>query len=654
MKLKLLLVEDNPDDALLVQRELQRGGFEVLCTQVDNKHAMRSAIDGESWDCVVSDYNLPHFSGLDALQTLKESGLDIPFLLVSGEIDEETAVAIMRSGAHDFVMKNKLGRLAPAIRRELDQAADRRARKQREREHQAIVELARALRKAKNKTQIQTVILDTAIEILDAIGAALVIRDPISRDLVIEEANGAWKNLHRGNIPEGEGLSGTVFASGEPYVSNDAQHEMSRIARPEILSATEALAGVPLIVDETVFGVLWIGRAKTFGGADVRVLTSMAEMSASAIHRVTLHEETRLRLRRLHSLRSIDLAITSGDAQMAFDVVLEQVIDQLGFDAACIFTFDRELRILMESARLGFDEHDPQFDVKICEGLAGEAARDEKFLVVEDIGILGNLSDRDQTLFAAGFSGFCAVPLLAKGELRGLLEVRSRSVLVADAECSGFLEAVAWQTATALDNVWLVDKLKRSNIELTEAYEAILEGWARALELRDQETEGHCRRVTKLTVQLGEALCLSDDDLLHIRRGALLHDVGKMGIPDSILLKPGPLDEDEWATMRLHPEYAKQMLLPLSYLRPAISIPYSHHEKWDGSGYPQGLKGEAIPIGARMFAIIDVWDALNSDRPYRKAWSKDRIIDHMREGSGTHFDPKVLEVFLDVVTRNSQ
>ena len=142
--------------------------------------------------------------------------------------------------------------------------------------------------------------------------------------------------------------------------------------------------------------------------------------------------------------------------------------------------------------------------------------------------------------------------------------------------------------------------------------------------------------------------------ILHIRRGALLHDVGKMGIPDSILLKPGPLDEDEWATMRLHPEYAKQMLSPLSYLRPAISIPYSHHERWDGTGYPQGLKGEAIPIGARMFAVIDVWDALNSDRPYRKAWPKDRIIDHMRERSGTHFDPKVLEVFLELVTRNSE
>jgi HD-GYP domain-containing protein (c-di-GMP phosphodiesterase class II) len=209
-----------------------------------------------------------------------------------------------------------------------------------------------------------------------------------------------------------------------------------------------------------------------------------------------------------------------------------------------------------------------------------------------------------------------------------------------------FLKTLAGQTAIAIDNAELFNNLQQSNTELVQAYDATIEGWAKALELRDMETEGHSRRVVTLTLDLSRKMGISRDLLTHIRRGALLHDIGKMGIPDAILQKPGKLTDEEWVIMRRHPMLAFDWLSSIDYLRPALDIPYYHHEKWDGSGYPRGLKGEEIPLAARIFAIIDVYDALSSDRPYRKAWPEEKIIDYLKEESGKHFDPKVVETFL--------
>ena len=186
--------------------------------------------------------------------------------------------------------------------------------------------------------------------------------------------------------------------------------------------------------------------------------------------------------------------------------------------------------------------------------------------------------------------------------------------------------------------------------ELTQAYDATVEGWAYALELRDMETKCHTQRVTTLTLQLARALKVAASEIVHIRRGALLHDIGKMGIPDSILHKPDRLSEAEWEEMRRHPIYAYEMLASIPFLKPALEIPYCHHEKWDGTGYPRGLKGEEIPLAARLFAVVDVWDALCSNRPYRRAWSKAKVRQHIRSLSGTHFDPQVVEVFLNLPT----
>lgn len=191
------------------------------------------------------------------------------------------------------------------------------------------------------------------------------------------------------------------------------------------------------------------------------------------------------------------------------------------------------------------------------------------------------------------------------------------------------------------------------NQEIVQAYDATIEGWSRALDLRDHETEGHSRRVTDMTLRLAQRVGLSSSELVHIKRGALLHDIGKMGVPDSILLKPGPLDTTEWEIMRRHPVLAKEMLDPAEFLRPALDIPYCHHEKWDGTGYPQGLSGEEIPLAARLFALVDVWDALSSDRPYRAAWPLERVKDHLHRLAGTHFDPDLVSVFLSLLTEGS-
>ncbi|HEY9528280.1 MAG TPA: HD domain-containing phosphohydrolase [Anaerolineales bacterium] len=195
-------------------------------------------------------------------------------------------------------------------------------------------------------------------------------------------------------------------------------------------------------------------------------------------------------------------------------------------------------------------------------------------------------------------------------------------------------------------------KLREANAQLLNAYEATIEGLSHALDLRDRETEGHSRRVTEVTVKLAQALNFSEEEILHMRRGALLHDIGKIGIPDSILHKPDSLTEEEWTNMRKHPQFAYDMLSPIEYLRPALVIPYSHHEKWDGTGYPRGLKGEEIPMSARLFAIADVWDAVTSDRPYRAAWTEEQATAYIREQAGKHFDPQVVDLFFKVVEEN--
>jgi PAS domain S-box-containing protein len=194
-----------------------------------------------------------------------------------------------------------------------------------------------------------------------------------------------------------------------------------------------------------------------------------------------------------------------------------------------------------------------------------------------------------------------------------------------------------------------ITQIKQAQLELSAAYEATLVGWSKVLDLGDHETEGHSTRVADLTLELASRMGIDESAQLHIRRGALLHDIGKLGVPDKILQKNGSLTEEEWVIMRRHPAAAYDMLVPIAYLSPALEIPFSHHEKWDGSGYPLGLQGEEIPLAARIFAVVDVWDALRSDRPYRAAWPESKALAYIQEQAGKHFDPQVVDAFLTLV-----
>lgn len=357
-------------------------------------------------------------------------------------------------------------------------------------------------------------------------------------------------------------------------------------------------------------------------------------------------------LKRINALHAIDMAITSSiDMRVTLDIFLEQVITQLDLDAAAVLLLDEVSMTLRYFASKGFRSPALKHaNVRMGESYAGRAAQGRHIVSIPNLKEEPEAFKNSVYFSKEEFVTYFAVPLIAKGQVKGVLEIFKRTLFNADDEWLDFFNTVATQGAIAIDDAILFQDLKRSNIDLAMAYDSTIEGWARALDLRDKETEGHSRRVTEIAIAMARELGVKDDELIHIKRGALLHDIGKMGIPDNILLKPGKLTDEEWKVMKNHPNFAHAMLYPIEYLRPAIAIPYSHHEKWDGSGYPNGLKGNAIPFAARIFAIIDVWDALSSDRPYRKAWPMDKITEHIRSGAGTHFDPDMVEVFLNMIS----
>ena len=248
---------------------------------------------------------------------------------------------------------------------------------------------------------------------------------------------------------------------------------------------------------------------------------------------------------------------------------------------------------------------------------------------------------------SAGIRGAAGVPLVAQEKLIGFIWIGHKKE-ISDTEFRLFA-AIADIAANALHRSSLHEQALTAANNLTMAYETTLEAWARALELRDQETEEHSQRVREMTVELARAYGIGDGEMVHLRRGAILHDIGKIGIPDAILRKPGSLDTDEWVVMRAHPQIAYELLAPIEHLHPALDIPYCHHEKWDGSGYPRGLKHEQIPLAARLFAVVDVWDALRSDRPYRSMWSVEDTSAFIQSQSGHHFDPQIVALFLGLI-----
>jgi PAS domain S-box-containing protein len=367
------------------------------------------------------------------------------------------------------------------------------------------------------------------------------------------------------------------------------------------------------------------------------------------------HKEAQERIERqlsqLESLRAIDLAILgTTDVRLTLKTVLAELRNSLKVDAGVIMLHDPQTLTLEIADLFGF--YSPGIEnvrPRLGQGIMGGAALEGRIMEYPNLALAPPSEFSSFPLEVEKIQAFYAVPLTAKGKLVGVLGVGHRSALEPTPEWRSFLETLAGQAAMAIDSANAFNDLQRSNLNLTLAYDTTIEGWSRALDLRDKETEGHSLRVTEMTLKLARAVGMSEDELVHLRRGALLHDIGKMGVPDAVLLKPDKLTNDEWNIMRRHPGYAYDLLVPIAFLHPALDIPYCHHEKWDGTGYPRQLKGEQIPLAARIFAVVDVWDALRSDRPYRQGWSDEKVRDYLRSESGVHFDPQIVAIFLDLL-----
>jgi PAS domain S-box-containing protein/putative nucleotidyltransferase with HDIG domain len=454
------------------------------------------------------------------------------------------------------------------------------------------------------------------------------------------------------------GFSGQVWQTGQPLIVSGSALEQARVKfDPEFQPylddiGIESLLCVPLRGQGRSIGTLTLWRdhgEPVFTLADQSFLQELADRTALAILNTRLYGDNMRRLEYVQALREIDMAITgSVDLHVTLRVILEKAMAQMKIDAVDVLTFNPHAQTLNFIAGRGFRTRTLQgISIRLSQYYASQAALDRRPLYLGNLLNNREWLERGHLLASEGFVSCYVMPLLSKGQLKGVLEVFSHSEMNMNQEWQDFLESIAGQAAIAIDNANLFDDLQRSNVELKLAYDATIEGWSRALDLRDRETEGHTKRVTEMTERLAQTMNVSDADLVHIRRGALLHDIGKMGVPDYILLKTGKLNEEEWVIMRKHPQYAYDMLAPIAYLRPALDIPYCHHEKWDGTGYPRGLKGAQIPLAARIFAVVDVWDATTTGRIYHPPWPKNEALQYIYSLSGKQFDPEVVDAFIE-------
>jgi len=458
----------------------------------------------------------------------------------------------------------------------------------------------------------------------------------------ILDVNNATMNLFATNNKNDLLKNFANLLEGEPL--SQFQNELVTIANGKTSFGREgivkALDGSPRNIE-----LLW-RAVPSYEDTLSRVIVSMTNIT----ERKQAEERIKRQLEHLTALSAIDRVIAANfDLELSLLEVLKHVTVELGVDAADILILNSNLQTLEYGAENGFrTQAIRNRQVRLGESYAGRAALERRLVEISNLKDVSDNPLMMDHLAGEDFVCYYGVPLIAKGQVKGVLEIFHRAALDPDLEWLDFFKTLAGQAALAIENATLFESLQRSNLELTLAYDATIEGWSRALDLRDKETEGHTRRVTAMTVKLARAFGLSDAELVQVRWGALLHDIGKMGVPDGILLKPGPLTEEEWVAMKKHPAFAYEMLVPIRYLRQALDIPYYHHERWDGGGYPHELKGAQIPLVARIFSVVDVWDALKSDRPYRTGWTEEKVREHIRGLSGTHFDPQVVDMFMQM------
>jgi PAS domain S-box-containing protein len=518
-------------------------------------------------------------------------------------------------------------------------------RRLRERELEAVAAFAAALRTAPSRATLAPAIVEQLRKLTGANSAALVLRDPGSGELVTEAAVN-WPQPTGSRSPPGAGLAGRVIASG--------QTEWRRLGplsgAPDSAPGREAqlfAVGAPLVAQGQTLGALCVSSAAPPGAAQLRLLSAVSDMAANALNRSTLYEQTEQRVQRLAVLHAIDIAITASfDLRVTLGIFLDHLVGQMRVDAAAVLLLNSGTQTLDYAAMRGLNTRPlRQAPLRLSDSVPGRVVTQRQALHLGNLVEARPSGTQPYPPGQSNFAGYYGVPLVAKGRVLGVLEVLNRGPLHPDSEWVEFFNSLATQASIAIDNATLFTDLQRSNVELNLAYDATIEGWSRVLEARGIESSGHTRRVAELAVKLAEGAGFGPAELIDVRRGALLHDVGMLSIPESVLLKPGPLSEAERAIVQQHPDYGFGILAPIVYLRQALDIPYCHHERWDGTGYPRGLRGDLIPLAARLFAVVDTWDALRAEKPYRAAWSEAEALAYLEKNAGQQFDPEMVRLF---------
>ncbi len=458
----------------------------------------------------------------------------------------------------------------------------------------------------------------------------------LDTDHALTEFNPALAKIMGVNI---EGLGDSIYKQRK-YIHSDGS-----LMPPEEFPSTRA------IQEQTVIQSVEVGIVKEDGGT-IWTEVSAAPLLLPGLECVIVTTDITERKQKKHELETL--------------ANISAILRKADSRADMLSIFLDQLTSLQNANGAAIALYDPATGESVIELAMGEFVSETGQRLAPNVGMVGhviktgklylNNEARSDTLFSKpallkNIDALVCVPLIAHAETIGAVWV-GRKGFINEYDLR-LLTSIADMVANTIHRMTLYEQTQLDALELAQAYDSTIEGWSHALDLRDNETEGHSLRVTEMALRLAQTAGMTEEELVHIRRGALLHDIGKMGIPDAILLKPGKLTDEEWVTMRKHPQYAYDMLSFIDYLRPALEIPYCHHERWDGTGYPRGLKGEQIPLSARLFAVADVWDALCSNRRYREGWTHEKVLEHIRKQTGTHFDPRAVEIFFQVMNKEN-
>ena len=659
--LRALIVEDSEDDAILMAEELRRAGYEVYFERVETPEEMSEAALGGGWDVILSDYVMPRFDGLTALKLLKEKGLDIPFILVSGKIGEDTAVEAIKAGACDYVMKDRMVKLAPSVKKAL---SEHELTMERDRAQEALkteLEVSNALLKMAEITSASLDWDETADKVLHVLkgiihfeGAAVMLAEA-DGTLTPRKAVGCDGGMH------------SILMGMRPRLADVRALEKVMLTRKLLKIGEEELPGLipdyiaanlrlkeviiaPVMARERVAGFLGVNFKKIGGDSRVPVLIKgIADQLGAAFENASLYEETQKkrlelakRMEALRVLHEIDRMILSTlDRDEMLSRVSLQIKRLIPADAGCLLLLDGEEKTLKVNCGWGADfKKDERF---MLDGFPGaDTFLSGRPVMRADVLSEARESGEDTVFRDAVIRSEIIVPIMSKGTGRGLIRLGSQRVAGFTFEDTAMAEKLAYQIGIALENTRLIADLEEVLINTVQALSS-------AIDAKSHWTRGHSTRVTGYAVRAGKELGLTDEQMERLKLAGLLHDIGKIGILDALLDKPGALTIDEYESIKKHSDRGAEILAPIRQFRDIVPCIRHHHERWDGKGYPLHLQGEQIPFMARILSVADSFDSITADRPYRKANDRNFAFEELMKCSGTQFEPKVVDAFISML-----